>query len=162
MLFDPQTDITLIAIGLGIVSQALQRKLMNKKAMKANQEKMKEKQKKLNELLKKEDKKSKNEAESIQKEMLEEMNVMMKGSMRMMMASMIIFIPTFWYLGGVYGNEIISLPFPIPWFGAKEFIELYNETSWMGWYVLNSLFFSILFNMAMNLYEKHFGGAANA
>lgn len=162
-LISPQVDIAMIAIGLSIVSQIIQRKVVNRGEMKRKQAEMKGKQNRIKELMKRNDTKSKNELQVLEREMMEAMSTMMKGSMKMMVYSMILFIPTLWFLSSSYGNEVIPLPISIPWFGTESLIQLYNETNWIGWYVLTSLICSLSFNAIINIYEKIKGkGVQNA
>ncbi len=158
MLISAQVDIALIAIALAIVSQMMQRKLVDKKGMKRKQEEMKKKQEMVKELMKRTDEKSKSELQALEQEMMESMSTMMKGSMKLMVFSMILFIPTLWFLSASYEGIAVDLPIPIPWFGGDRFIMLYNRTNWIGWYVLCSLCFNLGLNAIINLYEKVRGG----
>ena len=154
MFIDPATDIVIIALVMSIVSQLLRRRFVDEQAMKEYQKNMKERQEKMKELMKKEDQKSKQELENMQKEMMEGMSTMMQGNMKMMMVSMGIFIPLFFIVGLFYSEAVIALPIPIPWFGTEQLIQLYTETSWIGWYVLNSLIFGILINVGVKGFGK--------
>ena len=162
VFISPQIDIALVAVALSIVSQLMQRRFVNKKEMKRKQNEMKEKQERMKELMKSEDPKAKNEADALQAEMMENMSTMMKGSMKLMVFSMVLFIPTLWFLSSTYEGIAINLPIPIPWFGGESFIMLYNTTSWLGWYILCSLTFSLSLNAAINIYEKVKSGGENA
>src|SRR3989338_4829232 len=95
-MFDPRVEIALISVGIALVSQLLQRKLMPREATQKRQEKIKKHQARMKELANKNDAKSKNELEALEKEMMEEMQVMMQGSTRMMMFSMVFILPVFW------------------------------------------------------------------
>ena len=152
VFFDPMVDIALISLALSVVIQIMQRVLGSKQAMQKHQASMKERQEKMKELMKKNDKQSQKELEKIQGEMLDSMNDMMKGSMKMMVASLIIFAPVLWFLQGTYDTAIIALPIPLPWF-VQGFdilnigswgVQFYSQTSWLGWYFVTSLVFSIL------------------
>jgi len=89
----------------------------------------------------KQDQKSKNQLEALEKEMLDSMNSVMKGSMRLMLYSLVVFIPAFFFMGGfdfgvisfggVYSQATIELPVPLPWFGSESIIQFYNETNWL-------------------------------
>jgi uncharacterized membrane protein (DUF106 family) len=149
---NPLVDIAFISFGLSVLVQALQRVLGSKQAMQKHQTGMKEKQEKMKVLMKNTDKQSQKELEKLQGEMLESMNDMMKGSMKMMVASMILFIPALWFLQGTYDGAVIALPVPMPWF-VQGFdvlnigswgIEFYKQTNWLGWYFVTSLAFSLL------------------
>jgi len=156
MLYTAQIDIAIVTFVMAIVSQVLQRKFYNKDEMKSKQEMMKKNQERIKELMKKEDEKSKKELESLEKEMMDSMSGMMSGSMKMMMFSLIIFVPVFWFLGQNYEKALISLPVPLPWFGGtgEPFIKLYNETNYIGWYVVCSIVFSMILNGLINVHKK--------
>ncbi len=153
-MFDPQVEIALISVGIALVSQLLQRKLMPREATQKRQEKIKKHQARMKELANKNDAKSKNELETLEKEMMEEMQVMMQGSTRMMMFSMVFILPVFWFLGEAYKEAIVQLPFPIPWFAENWVIKFFTETNWIGWYVLCSLVTSLVLNAALNVYTQ--------
>ena len=141
-LFSPPVDISLISIFLVTASQIMQRTVVDKREMKRQQDQMKENQKKMKELMSKQDQKSKNQLEALEKEMLDSMNSVMKGSMRLMLYSLVVFIPAFFFMGGfdfgvisfggVYSQATIELPVPLPWFGSESIIQFYNETNWLG------------------------------
>ncbi len=161
--FNPMIDIALVSGVLALVSSVIQAKMMNRKAMKENQEKLKEKNKRMRELMNKNDEKSKNELESLQNEVLEMMQKMMQGSMKVMFVSMIFFLPAFWVLSHFYANAVISLPLPVPWFGEfdlfnigtwQNMIKLYNETNYLGWYMLTYLLFSLIIRFVLNKSSK--------
>ncbi len=162
VLFNPMVELSLIAVAMVIIQQAIQEKIGNKKQLKEHQEKMKNIQEKVKGLIKKDDEKSRNERESLEKEMIESMNIVMQGSMKFMVVSLVIVLPLFWIAGLVYGAETINLPLPVPWFAASlelfnplTWIELYSQTNWIGWYVLNSIIFSILIvNPLMKIIES--------
>ena len=159
---DPQIEVSVIAVLLAIVSQGLQLTLGNKKEMLRHQGEMKKKQAKLKELSKSTHPDAKKQLEVIEKEMMESLNVVMKSSMKLMIASMVIFLPVFIGLSSIYGENIFHLPIPIPWFSVQfDFLNpigwfsLYNSTSFVGWYFLNALIFSLLIiNPLVKLYEK--------
>lgn len=154
MFINAQIDIVLIAVVLSIISQVMSRKLVDRKKMKAQQAEMKEKNKRIKELTAKGDEKSKAEAMRMQQEMLSEMGATMKGSMRLLMFSMVVYLPMFAVIRWLYADAVIPLPVPIPWFGSESLIELYNETNWIGWYILCSLVFSLIGNVLFKLAEK--------
>ena len=153
-MFDPRVEIALISVGIALVSQLLQRKLMPREATQKRQEKIKKHQARMKELANKNDAKSKNELEALEKEMMEEMQVMMQGSTRMMMFSMVFILPVFWFLGEAYKEVTVQLPFPIPWFAENWVIKFFTETNWIGWYVLCSLVTSLVLNAALNVYAQ--------
>lgn len=160
MFINPQIDIALIAIALAVVSQVMQHTLTDRKWMKSSQKEMKEKQERIKELMKKGDS-AKGEIERLEKEMMDAMSKMMSGSMRLMLVSMIVFIPALWFLTGTYGNVVVPLPIPIPWLGGEGIIPimLYNETNWLGWYLLCSLASSLGLNAVVNIAERRSAGA---
>jgi len=158
IFFDSMLEIALVAICLALVSQIVRRKFVDPKKMKEQQKIMKEKQAKIKELAGKEDSKSKAELQRIQTEMLEVTNEMMQGSMRMMMFTFPVYIIAFWGLGYLYNDVIINLPIQIPWFGENWTIKFYEQTNWIGWYVLISLITGITLNFIFNALEKMKGG----
>ena len=109
-LFSPPVDISLISIFLVTASQIMQRTVVDKREMKRQQDQMKENQKKMKELMSKQDQKSKNQLEALEKEMLDSMNSVMKGSMRLMLYSLVVFIPAFFFMGG-FDFGVISFVF---------------------------------------------------
>ncbi len=159
MVFGTMADIALISAGLVIVSQILQNRFAHKDEMKGHQDKIKGHQKKMNELMKKGDQKSKNELETLQAEMMEEMNRMMSKSMKVMMFSLVVFLPAFWVLGHFYEKDVINLPVPLPWLShgfdlftpATWGMEIYNQTNWFGWYFVSYIVLTIIIGQAMNL-----------
>jgi len=159
---NPIIELALVSIAMSFVTQIIQRKFGNRDQMKEHQEKMKTTQKRVKELMTKEDEKSKQERESLEKEMLDSMNTVMKASMKTMVVSMAIVIPVFFLMGAVYEEEIIDLPLPVPWIGTQadllnpfSWFELYEQTNWIGWYILVSLLFSLLIlSPLIKVYEK--------
>jgi uncharacterized membrane protein (DUF106 family) len=75
------------------------------------------------------------------------------------MFSMVVFLPAFAVLGMFYSGTVANLPFPIPWFGGQDqpFIMFYEQTNWVGWYVLCSLVSSIVLNIVLHFWEKSRG-----
>jgi len=146
---NPMVDIAFISVGVAILSQAIQRLLGSKEAMKKHQDNMKSKQEKMKELMKKTDKQSQQELEKHQAEMLESMNAMMKGSMKMMVVSMIVFIPILYLLRISYEGTIM-VPHPynidIPFFGATA--------GWLEIYIVFSLVASLVLNSLLGIYDK--------
>jgi len=161
-LFGPVVDIAMVGVSLSLLMQLLQRKFVDRKQMKVQQEFIKKKQQKLNELMKKADDKSVKEMEKVQSEMMEAMNSMMQGSMKQMVISMAVILPIFWFLSSNYANVVVDLPFPVPFWAAWDWFnplswfvfKLWNQTSWIGWYVLVSLVTSLSVNGILNLLEK--------
>jgi uncharacterized membrane protein (DUF106 family) len=161
-LFGPAVDIGLLAAGLSIVMRLVQNKFVNRKQMKVRQAEMKKKQKRIKELAQRGDDKSKGEMMELQKEMMADMNEMMQGSMKSMMYTMVLIIPLWWFFGSNYAEVSINLPFAIPfwaafdWFNPGSWVtfKMFETTNWIGWYVLISLIVSIVFSVALKIYDK--------
>ena len=164
MVVSPIIDIAVISLGLVIASQIIQNKFVDRDAMKKQQKGIKEKQKQMKELMLKEDQKSKNELEAMEKEMMEQMQKMMSGSMKVMMFSLVIFLPAFALLGFFYGESIIDLPISLPWLadGFDLFnlgtwgVEIYEQTNWFGWYFTTYLTTTLLINLGKKV-RKNLG-----
>ncbi len=162
MIVNPMVDIAIISFGLAAISKVIQAKFIDREVMKKQQEEMKERQKKMQELMQKSDQKSKNELEALEKEMMEAMNKMLSGTTKVMMASMVVFIPAFALLGMFYGEALINLPVPLPWFvnGFDLFnlgtwgFQIYSETNWFGWYFVSYLTITILLGIGTKIYKK--------
>ena len=161
MVFGAMADIALISMGLTIVSQFLQNRFAHRDEMKAHQEKMKKHQEKMKELMKKDDHQSRSEREKIEAELMEEMNKMMSKSMKVMMFSLLVFLPAYWVLGNFFEKEIIALPVPLPWL-ANGFdllnpgtwgIQLYSQTNWFGWYFVTYLVITVVIGQIMNAFK---------
>ena len=151
VFFNPQLEISVLAALLAVVSQFVQTKFGNRREMLKHQEDMKKKQDKMKTLVQSNNPGAKKEIEELEKEMLESLNMVMKMSTRTMIYSMVIFLPAFFLLGMFYSDAVINLPIPIPWFAPDlslvnpfTWFSLYTQTNWTGWYVLNSLVFSLL------------------
>ncbi|MCR4368334.1 MAG: EMC3/TMCO1 family protein [archaeon] len=162
MFVNPMIDIALITLGLALISQAIQAKFMDRDGMKRKQEEMKEKQKRMKELMAKGDQKSKNELEALEKEMFESMNQMLKGSSKVMIASLVVFLPAFALLAFLYSDAVIDLPIPLPWFsqGFELFnpatwgIEFLTQSGWFGWYFAAYLGITIAINLIKGAAKK--------
>ncbi|PIN98690.1 MAG: hypothetical protein COT90_03115 [Candidatus Diapherotrites archaeon CG10_big_fil_rev_8_21_14_0_10_31_34] len=146
VVFSAVIDITLLAILVGVISQALQRKLMDKKAQKAKQDGMKEKQKKLKELMSKGDEQSKKEAEKLNMELMHDMKEMFKGMQKFMIASFIVIIPIFYLFVSAYKEETFNV---FGWIVPQFFFPPH-----IVWYIISSIGFSIVFNLIMKAVEK--------
>ncbi|GEM_PF-1482273 len=167
VFFNPQLEVSLIAIVLTLVSQAVQITFGNKKEMLRHQGEMKKRQDKMKELAKSKHPDAKKQIEEAEKEMLESMNVVMKSSMKLMVASFVIFVPAFFFLSQIYEGLVFGLPIPIPWvapepgfdfFNPFTWFSLYSQTNFIGWYALNALIFSLLIvNPIMKFLEKRKG-----
>ena len=150
---NPMIDIFLISIVLVIFSKVLQRKFIDKDAMKKQQQEMKIKQKRIKELIEQKDDKSMQEANKIQQEMFEAMGKTMQGTMKHMMFSLPVFLGVFALIRMFYGEATIDLPIPIPWLGETG-IELFEQTNWFGWYFLSYLVLNIIIGIAEKLVKK--------
>ncbi|MDD5163547.1 MAG: EMC3/TMCO1 family protein [Candidatus ainarchaeum sp.] len=154
VLISPIVDIAIISFFMAIVSQILQRKLIDRKKMKESQEKMKQMQKQMNELLKRGDEKSKLESSRIQNEMLQLMNAQMKGSMKHMLVSLPIFWIVFAAIGAFYIGVQITSPLPLPIIHRNFAFEITPNVSWLWWYIYCSLAFSVVLSIILNILDK--------
>jgi len=163
MVFDnPLTGIPVIAVGIALVSQFLQRKLDDRKKMKENQAAIKEKQKTMKELLAKGDDASKKQADALQLEMLQMMNESMQGTMKYMLFSFPLFIGIWWVLGFIYFEQIITLPVALPIMHRDLSFEITNEISWIWWYIYSMLAISLIINLVLKAIDKRKEAAENA
>lgn len=153
--FSPMADIGLIAFVLAIVSQALQRKFLDKKKMKEHQDTIKEKQSKIKELASKNDVNLKSEIEKLELETMETMNLMMKNSLRHMVVTFIIIIPAFWWIGSTYAGTSVKMPFPLPVMHRDFSFEITQTLGWFWYYFYASLVSSLVLNALMNVLEKN-------
>jgi uncharacterized membrane protein (DUF106 family) len=161
-LFGAMIDLALISIGVSAVLQFVQRKFLNRGQMKVQQEEMKRRQKRMKELMQRQDEKAKSELQQLEKEMMEGMNEMMSGSMKQMFFTMVLIIPLWAFFGWNYADVAINLPIAIPFFEAFNLFDpmswfgwkFWEQTSWIGWYVLISLSFSIVFNIILTVFKK--------
>lgn len=145
LLPDPAMDIALIAVLFGLFSFAVNRKLVDQKAMKASQKEMGEKRKKAMELMKKNDEKSKKEADKLNQEMMEATTKTMGGTLKAMVVVMIVFFPLFGFINGAYNGKIIALPFNVPFLGT--------QSSWFWWWVVVGLITSIALQIGIKIFE---------
>jgi uncharacterized membrane protein (DUF106 family) len=139
-------DIAFAAVVVIGISQVLQHKFIDRKRMKEQQKEMKEIQKKLNELIKKEDQKSQQEAKKLQGQMMGSMNSMMGKNMKVMLYSMVIILPIFWWLSASYKEAVINLPLSLPFLGT--------QVNWFWWYIICSIVLSIVIAVGKKAYEK--------
>ncbi|MCX8158554.1 MAG: EMC3/TMCO1 family protein [Candidatus Diapherotrites archaeon] len=153
MIISPIVDISLVSVAIVIILQIIQNKIHDRKKMKEQRDKMTEKQKRLKELMKNFEK-NKKEIDKLQNELLLEMNEMLSKNLKFMLVSLVLALPTFWYLGSFYSSYIIDLPIPVPWFGKNSLIEMYKQTNWLGWYVLSSLFTTLIINIFYSIKDK--------
>ncbi|MBU0662441.1 TMCO1/EMC3 family protein, partial [Candidatus Micrarchaeota archaeon] len=169
--------IVVIVFVLSVVSNILQKKFGKRDEMKAMQNTMKTHQTRMRELAGKDDHKSKREMAQIETEMAEQMGVMMSGMKRTMLISLPLW-PVFFVIKDMYEQYNFPLPVPIPWFGnltagaigigipfelpflGMDFgIMLFSQTSWLGWYFLCFLIFSMLINKGIDFYSRRFSNA---
>lgn len=145
-------EIAIFSVILAGVSHWLQIRFGNKKEVNQIQGEMKKKQARLKELLKKKDEKSKQEAETVQNEMMKDMNKVMGSSTKVMLLSMIVFIPALAILAAWYNGSVIQSPFPfvvfhrgIDWMPVS--FEWSTKFNWISWYFWWSLVGSIVLGM---------------
>jgi uncharacterized membrane protein (DUF106 family) len=170
VFIDPQLEISIAAAALAVFSQAVQFRFGNKKEMVKHQAELKKHQSRLKELSKNPNASSKKEMEEVEKKMMDSLSVVMKSTNKLLIASMVIFLPAFFVLSAIYGEFTFNLPVPIPWlapepgfelFNPLTWFSLYNQTNFVGWYALSSLVFSLLIvNPLIKMWEKR--GAKNA
>lgn len=148
---NPVIEVAIISMVVSTFHKVVQLKFGNQDQMKEHQEKMKKTQEKVKELMQRDDEKARKHREELEREMIDSMNKVMKGTMKVMVVSLIVVLPLFAILGSVYAQEVIDLPVPVPWIGSGfdflnplSWVELYNQTNWIGWYVLISLIFSLV------------------
>lgn len=147
-------EIALVSLVMVAVSQILQKRFIDKKAMKESQQKIKDNQKKIKELMGKEDKQSKEQAERLQQEMMGLMTQSMQGTMKHMVVSFPIFMVIFWLLSISYGSNVINLPTAVPVFHRDFSFEITSRISWLWWYIYSSLIISIVFNIGLKIWKK--------
>lgn len=162
VFFNPQLEISILAALLAVVSQFVQTRFGNRKEMIRHQTEMKKNQEKMKKLVQSNNPNAKKEMEILEKEMLESLNMVMKMSTKTMIYSMVIFLPAFFLLGMFYSEAVINLPIPIPWFAPDlallnpfSWVSFYTQTNWVGWYVLNSIIFSLLIITPLTKYLEN-------
>ena len=169
MIVNPMIDILAISAILSIGSTVLRSKFIDQGKMKEQQKEIKEKQAKMKDLIGKQDQKSKNELEALEKEVLEAMNTMLSSSTKVMMFSMVLFLPAFFLMGLFYEKAIIDLPIALPWFNsawniwdlgtyANFGIQIYQQTNWFGWYFASYLLTTIVITIGQKVYKTINGG----
>lgn len=164
---DPHIEVSIVAAALAVVSQLVQFRFGNKREMQKHQEELKKHQSKLKELSKKTDTSSKKEMEEVEKKMMDSLSIVMKSTNKLLISSMVIFLPAFFVLSTIYGEFTFDLPIPIPWFAPEPgfdffnpltWFSLYNQTNFVGWYALSSLVISLLIvNPLIKMWEKRKG-----
>jgi uncharacterized membrane protein (DUF106 family) len=152
VFFNAGIEIAIFSVILSVVSRWLQIRFGNKKEVNRIQAEMKKKQAQIQELLKKNDEKSKHEAETIQSGMMADMNKVMSSSMKVMMLSMIVFIPALAVLAAGYNGTIIQAPFPFVVFHRASGLipvsfEWSSQFNWLSWYFWWSLVASLVLGM---------------
>ena len=147
-------EIALVSVVMVSISQILQRKFIDRKAMKESQQKIKDKQKKIKELMGKEDKQSREQMERLQQEMMELMTSSMQGTMKHMVVSFPIFIAIFWLLSISYSGNVINMPTAVPVIHRDFSFEITSRISWLWWYIYSSLMLSIVFQIGLKIWKK--------
>jgi len=109
---EPAAGIAVVTVLLAAFSKILQRKMINKEKMKAQQEEMKVIQKKWKELLKEADK-NKKEIDELQTKMLSGQTQMMNSTMKMSLFTLPAFFVAMWLLAQWYGKQLIVSPMPV-------------------------------------------------
>lgn len=147
-------EIAVFSVFLAAVSRLLQIRFGNRKETNRIQEEMKKKQARLQELLKKSDEKSKKEAESVQAEMMGNMNKVMSSSTKVMLISMVVFVPALGIMAGLYNGTTVYSPIPLVVFHRASglipvSLELSAKSNWISWYfwwsLIGSLVLSVVF-----------------
>lgn len=159
---DAAVEMALLTIVLAILSFAAQKKFIDQQKQKRDQKRLKEMQSEMKELMKKNDEASIKRLHKTEREMLEITRDMMGGTMKVMMVTTPLFFGALWVFHSFYEKAIIALAIPIPWFRQFELfnpaswiqIQLYQETTWLGWYFLVYLITNILLNIGYSVYQK--------
>ncbi|MFA6065435.1 MAG: EMC3/TMCO1 family protein [archaeon] len=154
---EPAIIIFCITVALAALSKVLQRKLIDKEKMKAFQTKIKEDQKKFNELLKEADK-NKKEIEELQSRIMQQNMEMMNSNMKLSLFTMPAFLIAFWFLGTLYGGQLLVSIIPLPTFNN---FFLLNPLSWIpvglgmtaGYYKIY-FFYYLIAAILMNYIDK--------
>ena len=155
VIFEPAIEIALICVVLALVSKAIQRKFIDKALMKEYKDEIKKIQKKLQ----KDIKEGKTEkAAELQKQMFEVQGKMLKGTNKVMMFSLPIFLVAFGILGFLYGGISFESLFPLPKFAG---FMIWNPMSWIpvgvttttGYYKAYFFYYFVL-TIALNIIEK--------
>ncbi len=145
MIGGPAGTLVLVSAIFAIITQVMQIVLTNRKEMRKVQKQMKEKNQQFRELMKKGENADKKELERIQHEMLELSSQSMKNMPRMMIANMIVFLPLFAWVNGVYDGIKINLFFPLN--------LVWAQGEWFWVYVLFSILISVFVNRVLSWYE---------
>ncbi|VVB76385.1 Uncharacterised protein [uncultured archaeon] len=109
---EPAAGIAVVTVLLAAFSKILQRKMIDKGKMKAQQEEMKVIQKKWKELLKEADK-NKKEIDELQTKMLSGQTQMMNSTMKMSLFTLPAFFIAMWLLSQWYRDQLILSPIPV-------------------------------------------------
>lgn len=147
MFVSPAIDLALIAAGFVAVSQAIQVLLMNRKQLRAHQKKSKALMKEQQELMKKGKDAPAHEMERLQREQMELMQAQFKNMPKMMLASLIVFLPLFTIVQHQFEGQIIPVFFP--------FNLIWTQLDWYWYYVLCSLIVSIVVGQVLNAFDTH-------
>ncbi|QQR92978.1 MAG: DUF106 domain-containing protein [Candidatus Iainarchaeum archaeon] len=147
MFVNPAIDLALIAAGFVAVSQAIQVLVMNRKQLRAHQKKSKALMKEQQELMKKGKDAPANELERLQREQMELMQGQFKQMPKMMLASLIVFLPLFTLVQHEFAGQNIPVFFP--------FSLIWQQLDWYWYYVLCSLIVSVVVGQVLNAYDNH-------
>ncbi len=151
--FPASLEIFVIGVCLAGVSKALQHVLVDRRSFLANQKKMQEQQKRLRELTGKQTEDSTKEMEKVQSEMMENLNKMMKDNLRIMMFSLVVFLPAFWVLGMLYNGGPVQTPFALPVIHRDFSFEITQFPSWLWVYIYSSLFGNLALGAVLKAFK---------
>lgn len=147
MFVNPAIDLALISAGFVAVSQAIQVLVMNRKQLRAHQKKSKALMKEQQELMKKGKDAPAHELERLQREQMELMQGQFKHMPKMMLASMIVFLPLFTIVREQFEGQSIPVFFP--------FSVIWQQLDWYWYYVLCSLVVGIFVGQVLNAFDSH-------
>ncbi len=147
MFVSPAIDLALISAAFVAVSQAIQVLVMNRKHLRAHQKKSKALMKEQQELMKKGKDAPAHELERLQREQMELMQGQFKHMPKMMLASMIVFLPLFTVVQGQFEGQSIPVFFP--------FSLIWQQLDWYWYYVLCSLLVGIFVGQVLNAFDSH-------
>lgn len=155
--FAPAIVVFIMTVVLAFTSRMLQRKLVDRKKMKENQTKSKENMKLIKQYMK-EGESKKAELDRLQKENLELQMSMMKGSNKVMMVSLPIFLVFLWALGTIYGGVVFESLFALPKFAGYFPVNLFAAEGWTltTGYIKAYFFYSLVSSIVMWVLFKAF------
>ena len=155
--FAPAVVIFIMTVVLAFTSRMLQRKLVDRKKMKENQRKAKENMKLIKQYMKEGESKKK-ELDALQKENLDLQMDMMKGSNKVMLVSLPIFLVFLWALSSVYGGVVFESLFALPKFAGYFPVNLFAAEGWTitTGYIKAYFFYSVISSILMWIVFKIF------